>query len=124
MDHIEDHTRTFTTTNFAWNDLYSPNTTGVMTDACISLLNELSPMACKLYYRCISKLVRSTDPALAIVIHMHHTDCSDFLSRATYFKYFKELKDHRLILNTPKRGVYIVNVQFFSKLYKTRKALE
>lgn len=122
LAHITDHLRTFNTDKFVWNDFYPPNTTATITDSCVSLLATMNPHTCSLYMKIVNELTRSTDPALAVTVHLSYDKLG--MSRSSYFKSLKELKDYRLILPTPKKGMYIVNVQFFNKIYNSSKSLK
>jgi hypothetical protein len=104
-----------------FTDFYQANTFGSITDHCFDVMDVLPYNSLRLYIRSITLLSRNPEPTASVVVKLSHKIVSDIMSRNTYYKALSELKTKRLLLDTPKQGVFMINVQFYNRMYNTSK---
>lgn len=80
------------------------------------LLLSLSYASMKLWHKSLLLLKVSNSKSACVAIRLHHSEQSDILSKASFYKAIKELVRYRLLLNTNQTNIYVVNIQHAHKL--------
>jgi len=80
------------------------------------LLAQLQWPTLKLWHLVMSRLHSSTDKVKCVSIEMRYPQFQDQFKRNSYYIGLKELVRYRLLLETSKPFVYVVNIQHAHKL--------
>jgi hypothetical protein len=80
----------------------------------------LNPPALKIYLRCLKFISRKRKPEEACVIQITIIDFEDLLKESSYKKGVKELLRNELLVKTPDKETFIVNIEFANKLNRPK----
>jgi len=121
--YLESHNRDYLTEEFGFSSYNPPNTMYQVSNSLDELLLQCSYHAIKMWHRSVSLLKRNKDAVRACTIEVTFKLYDDVLSRNYYYKALKELTDHKLLIPTPDKNIYVINVQMANKLYKPQLEL-
>jgi hypothetical protein len=80
------------------------------------LLKHLSYASMKLWHHSLDLLSSSRVIEDCVTVRLHHEQCKELLAKNSFYKAVKELVRYRLLLETDKPNVYVVNIQYACKL--------
>lgn len=118
--YLESHTRDYITEEFAFSSYNAPNTMYNVSNKLDAILLECSFGTMKMWHMIVLRLKRNADPVKAIVVELNHTQFTHVIARNTYYRSLKELTDKQLLVATPRRGEYVVNIVYANKLYSPK----
>jgi len=84
------------------------------------LLLTCSSSTVMLWHMVLVQLKRNNDPTVAITVELKHELFKDNIGRSAYYKSIKELVHKNLLLSTPVKQQYVVNIMYANKLYKPK----
>lgn len=122
-DYIESKRREFITPDFGYASYTSPNSTFSVGNDLPDLMLKLTTPTLRFWLKALSSLTRSSNPVLAVTILVRYEDYKELVGRTNYYAALKELQKYELLLATPKKSIYIVNVKYANKLYKPKMDL-
>lgn len=118
--YLETHLREYHTDEYLWYSYHAPHTMYHVSNDLDEVLLEHSYHAIKMWHRTMSRLKRNRDASKACTVTMKYKAYEDILSRNYYYLALKELVNSSLLLPTPVKQVYVVNLLYANKLYKPK----
>jgi hypothetical protein len=118
--YVDSLRREYISDDFIYASYNAPNTTYKFANDLDHIMLSLSHPAIKVWFRTMTLLKRNSDPVLACSIQLKLEYFTDIMSRATYFKAVAELVARDLLIKTPKRSLYIINIKYANKLYNPK----
>lgn len=122
-NYLDKKKREFITESFGYTSYTAPHTMFSIGNDLPELMLKLNPPTLKVWLRCMSLLKRNHDPVMACTIIIKHEYFKDLVGRTNYYKAIKELVENEFLINTLRKSVYIVNINYANKLYKPKPDL-
>lgn len=121
--YLERNKRDYLTEGFGFSAYNAPNTMYNVSNDLDDILIKLPLSTTRVWHRTMKLLKRNSEPTIACTVIVKYDYYKDLMSRKTYFKAMKELKDIKLFINTSTSNMIIVNVKYANKLYKPKLEL-
>lgn len=118
--YLESKRRDYITDSFAYASYHTPNTMFRINNRLPELELQLPYKSLQLWLRCLMLLKRNHDPVFGCTITLDAESVKDLMSANIYFKAKRHLLNEGFLIKTLKRGIYIVNVDYASKLFKAK----